>query len=104
MKLFWVTTKDHDADWFVVAENGSDAAAFFSDAEGYDSGKAAAEMVIEIPGDMHAEEGWALDELLLYLGGEFVYESMPRVIEFHGKLYVEGGRESELELSDGKTP
>jgi len=96
MRLYWVSTKDHDADWFVVAENAPNAAAFYADAEGYDSGNAAVEFVINIPDDLPAEKGWPPDGLLLSLGGEFVYESMPRVVALNGRIYVEGGLESEL--------
>jgi hypothetical protein len=32
MRLYWVTTEDHDEDWFVVAPNEVEACMFHEDA------------------------------------------------------------------------
>lgn len=90
MNLFWVTTKDHDQDWFVAAESPTDAAAFFEQATGYDPGAATAELVLEIPAEAPTETGWPLDHLLLALGAEFIYESIPRLVQINGQRYFEG--------------
>jgi len=102
MKLYWVSTSDHDADWFVAAENAPNAIAFYADAEEYDVRKAAAELVMDIPAEASIEQGWPPDGLLLALGAEFVYESMPRVVALNGRIYVEGGMESGLDGSGNK--
>ena len=100
MMLFWVSTKDHDEDWFVVARSATDASRFFERIAGYDPGDAIAELVMEIPADIPPETGWPPDELLVSLGADFVYGSLPRVVEISGKRYVEGTLESQLGLLD----
>ena len=48
MELFWVTTEDHDEDWFVVASSAEEASRFHEDAEGYDPGDATAEEILSL--------------------------------------------------------
>jgi hypothetical protein len=63
MKLFWVTTDDHDEDWFIVAPDAAAAARFHEDAEGYDEGDATAELVCTVPHDApDVETGWPSGE------------------------------------------
>jgi hypothetical protein len=38
--LDWVTTLDHDEDWFIFAPTSRSAASCHEDCEGYDSGDA----------------------------------------------------------------
>ena len=49
MKLYWVTTEDHEEDWYVVAISAKEAAKFHEDMEGYDPGDAIAEALLDIP-------------------------------------------------------
>ena len=46
IKLYWVTTLDHDEDWFIFARTSSSAASYHEHSEGYDMGDAKARSVI----------------------------------------------------------
>jgi hypothetical protein len=48
--LYWVSTPDHDEDWFIFAKGGRSAAKFHADYEGYAPGEAMAEPIVEAPG------------------------------------------------------
>ena len=43
MILYWVTTDDHDEDWFVLAPSPEEATQYFENYEGYNPGDAEAE-------------------------------------------------------------
>ena len=90
MKLFWVTTEDHDEDWFVVASNAEEASKFHEDMEGYDPGDAIAEEILSIPENIPAEPGWPSDELLMAVGAKFIIENPSRVVEINGRKFSEG--------------
>jgi hypothetical protein len=90
VKLYWVTTDDHDEDWFVVASSPEEASRFHEDMEGYDPGDARAEEVLDIPADVPAEMGWPSDELLVAVGARFLFNDQPRVIEIAGRKFCEG--------------
>jgi len=101
MKLFWVTTKDHDEDWFVVAESAAEASEFHEDEEGYEPGDATAEEVLIIPDGYPAETGWPSGELLVALGGTFISGEGARIVEINGRKYCEGLLEGNIrELAD----
>lgn len=36
MNLYWLTSKDHSEDWFVVANSNTEASQFFADNQGFD--------------------------------------------------------------------
>ena len=90
MHLYWVTTEDHDEDWFIVARDAIQACVFHEDAEGYDEGDAIAEWVAEIPDGVEAEPGWPSDKVLLSCGAKFLRENTPRVVEIAGRKFSEG--------------
>jgi hypothetical protein len=90
MKLFWVTTDDHDEDWFVVASSPKKAERFFENYEGYGPGYADAEEILDIPDNTSPEEGWASNELLLELGAIFIMKGDTRVVEIGGRRFIEG--------------
>lgn len=46
LHLYWVTTRDHDEDWFIVATNSRSARRFHEHYEGYNSGDATANLVL----------------------------------------------------------
>ena len=101
MKLFWVTTEDHDEDWFVVASNPEEVSRFHEDAEGYDPGDATAEEILSIPENIPADPGWPSDEFLVAVGAKFITENPPRVVEINGRKFSEGLLESFLnEIED----
>jgi len=99
MNLYWVTTNQHEEDWFIVAESPEEAAKHHEDFEGYDPGEAVAEFVLEIPENMDAEAGWPSEDLLLSLGAKYI-RTNPRVIELNGRTFAEGLMESLIEEAD----
>ncbi len=101
MKLFWVTTEDHDEDWFIVASSAEEASELHENMEGYDPGDAIAEEILSIPENIPAEPGWPSDELLLAVGAKFIVENPSRVVEINGRKFSEGLLESFLnEIED----
>jgi len=90
MKLYWVTTEDHEEDWFVIAISEKEAAKFHEDMEGYDPGDAIAEAILDIPEEIPAEISWPSDEFLKALGATFICDSPSRVVEISGRKFCEG--------------
>lgn len=90
MHLYWVTTEDHDEDWFIVARSYEEAQKLHEDQEGYDPGEAFAEEILAIPGNVPAEPGWPSHELLLSLDAKFLSEEPTRVVEIDGRRFCEG--------------
>ncbi len=90
MKLYWVTTEDHDEDWFIVASSSAEAAKFHQDMEGYEPGDAYAEEILTIPENVSAEAGWPSDELLLAVGAKFIINDQSRVVEINERKFCEG--------------
>ncbi len=101
MKLYWVTTVDHDEDWFIVASSSAEAAALHETLEGYDPGDANAEEILKIPEKVHVEAGWPSDETLQAVGARFIVREQSRVVEIEGRKFCEGMLEAILnELDD----
>lgn len=101
MKLYWVTTPDHDEDWFMVASSSQAASKAHEDREGYNPGEATAEAILDIPEHVPAETGWPSEELLRSLGAEVLHDDQPRVVKIAGRTFCEGMLESRLnELID----
>src|ERR1035437_6696060 len=46
IKLYWVTTQDHDQDWFIFAESARRARAYHEDYEGYGKGDAQSRLIV----------------------------------------------------------
>jgi hypothetical protein len=101
MQLYWVTTEDHDEDWFIVASSSKEAAKFHENMEGYNPGDAKAEEILDIPENISAEIGWPSDELLIELGAKFLLNDQSRVVEIAGRKFCEGMLEATLnEIND----
>lgn len=100
MKLYWVTTEDHEEDWFVVAISAKEAAKFHEDMEGYDRGNAIAEAILDIPAEIPAEIGWPSDEFIKDLGATFICDSPSRVVEISGRKFCEGLMDSTIRSLD----
>ena len=64
MNLYWVTTEDHDEDWFVVASSAEEAAEFHEKEEGYGAGDAEAEKVLDIPDDVTVDAEYPSNDFL----------------------------------------
>jgi hypothetical protein len=101
MKLFWVTTEDHDEDWFIIASSPTEASQYFENFEGYNPGDAKAEEILDIPANVHAETGWSSEELLLEVGAKFLLNDQTRVVEIAGRKFCEGMLEATInEIND----
>ena len=46
IKLYWVTTPDHDEDWFIFADSASSAQAYHEHYEGYGKGDARSRLIV----------------------------------------------------------
>jgi len=46
IKLYWVTTDDHDEDWFIFAESARHARSYHEDYEGYGKGDAHSRLIV----------------------------------------------------------
>lgn len=113
LQLYWVTTEDHDEDWFVVAASPREATRSFERDIGYDRGDASAEKVLDIPPDIPIEPAdtewfedwptWPSDNSLIALGGSFISHDPPRVVAIAGQTYAEGMMEAHLRALDDDT-
>ena len=99
-KLFWVTTEDHDEDWFILARNEKEATIYHEDYEGYDRGDATATLVCPVQNELlkdftlQARTHHPSEKLIKQLGGVFVHYESPYVVRFGEDTYVEGGLDS----------
>ncbi|MBW1824537.1 MAG: hypothetical protein JRI87_08215 [Deltaproteobacteria bacterium] len=100
MNLYWVTTDDHGEDWFIVSHTKQEATRFHEDAEGYEIGDAAAEMILEIPEAITADVGWPPEELLESCGANIRVGGSARVVEIGGRKFSEGLMESTIRTLD----
>ena len=90
LKLYWVTTEDHCEDWFIVSHSAKAAEHFHETEEGYEKGEASAEEILAIPSDLGPEPGWPTDEIIHALGGVFLSQAHPRIVQLNNKKYCEG--------------
>jgi hypothetical protein len=95
INLYWVTTLDHDEDWFIFARTSRLAASYHEHYQGYDTGDAKARLVIARVQLPKYEQGpppcHAQIADLIALGFEVVGGSRyQRSVRFKGELYVEG--------------
>jgi hypothetical protein len=101
MNLYWVETDDHDEDWFVVARDALEAAAFHEESEGYASGDATATFVTEVPDGLAAAAGWPSHELLEACGAAILRADTLRVVKFGERQFCEGALDHEIsQLTD----
>lgn len=96
MNLYWVETADRAEDWFVVARSARGAARWHERAEGYATGDAVATLLLRIPKELEASDGWPSHELLEACGARFHRDETPRVVEIAGTRFVEGYLELEI--------
>jgi hypothetical protein len=106
LKLYWCTTPCGSEDWFVVAHDYLEAAAYHEASEGFEENDAYAEFVAAVPAGMAVEVGSASEETVVACGGERVPFIAPggdraqkmrkelgvggRAYRFGDKVYVEG--------------
>lgn len=91
MKLYWVTTSDHDEDWFVIAKNKQTAKSFFASYEGYDYDKVSAEGVQTVGDEYFAIKAYHPSVVQLKQLGFKIYERGQSIFAWkNGKIYEEG--------------
>jgi hypothetical protein len=103
VRLYWVTTADHDEDWFIFAESARQARAYHEYYEGYGASDARARLIVRDVRLTKFTNGeppcHAQMRELMALGFEDA-GSVPnqRSMRFEGKTYTEGILESLVEL------
>ena len=103
LKLYWVTTEDHDEDWFMIASSKNEASKLHEEFEGYDMGIASAQEILSIPDNISVEPGWPSKNVLLSVGATFIKDDEPRIIKINGKQYAEGMLNAHLRELDDDT-
>src|ERR1043166_1895063 len=88
--LYWVTTKDHDEDWFIIAVSRKRAAEFFENAEGYDPGDATAVFLEKLSPNKFYEEGYATYSLIKQLGHRKASKNGLSIYRKAGKILTQG--------------
>ena len=97
VNLYWITTDDHDEDWFILAKTARAAESYHIEYEGYEPGDARAELILRtganpIPGPIprHAQL-----EDLQKLGFEILNpDPNGRCVRRDGRTFLEGHLES----------
>src|SRR5260370_8009850 len=97
VNLYWVTTDDHDEDWFILARTSRTAESYHIQYEGYEPGDARAELILRAgtdpnPGPIprHAQ----LEDLQT-LGFEILNpDPNGRCVRRNGRTFFEGHLES----------
>ena len=105
VRLYWVSTADHDEDWFIFAKSKQSAAKFHADYEGYGPRDTAAEPILPArdiagPFPRHAQ----IDDLAT-LGFEILKGGdHGRSVKYGDRTFVEGHLESLIaEIDDNSS-
>jgi hypothetical protein len=103
VRLYWVTTADHDEDWFIFAESARQARSYHENYEGYGVGDARARLIVRdvrLTKFMNGEPPCHAQMRELLALGFKDDGSVPnqRSVHFEGKTYTEGSLESLVEL------
>lgn len=99
IRLYWVTTDDHDEDWFIFAGSARQARSYHENYEGYGKGDASSRLIVsnvtlkELVGGTPPCHAQMPD--LFQLGFEDAgTETNLRRVELHGEIFEEGMLES----------
>ena len=103
--LYWVSTADHDEDWFIFAKSTRSAAKFHEDYEGYDPREAVAQPILEAPDTAGPFPRHAQIEDLAALGFEILKGGdHGRSVKYGDRTFVEGHLESLIaEIDDNNS-
>lgn len=103
--LYWVSTADHDEDWFIFAKSKRSAAKFHVEYEGYGPGEAAAEPILAAPGTAGPFPRHAQIDDLAALGFEILKGgNHGRSVKYRDRTFVEGHLESLIaEIDDNNS-
>jgi hypothetical protein len=96
--LFWVTTPDHEGNWFVIARTPRAAIRFFEEHQGYITRAAKAEIIASVPVSLRPECGPSpcfaqIDDLKKLAGVEIVDDgrsSGMRKVRVSNRMFIEG--------------
>jgi len=102
IKLYWVTSEDHDEAWFLFAESAKSARAFHEDYEGYGKGDARSRLIVfdvRLTKFTNGEPPCHAQMRELFALGFEDAGSVPsqRSVRFEGKVFTEGALESIVE-------
>jgi hypothetical protein len=105
MNLYWVTTDDHDEDWFIFSRTKRLAEDYHEGTEGYDRGAAKAERILTVPKvqlelDERSPRHAQLEDLAV-LGFEVLHtgDSRLRSVRYGSRVFVEGPLQSAIDAS-----
>ena len=102
--LYWVTTTDHDEDWFIFAKSKQSAAKFHADYEGYGPREAVAEPILAAPDTAGPFPRHAQIDDLTALGFEILKGGdHGRSVKYGDRTFVEGHLESLIAEIDDNT-
>ncbi|MGO9561668.1 MAG: hypothetical protein ACLPPV_03380 [Candidatus Korobacteraceae bacterium] len=103
--LYWVSTADHDEDWFIFANSTRSAAKFHADYEGYDPRETAAELILEAPDTEGPFPRHAQIDDLTALGFEILKGGdHGRSVKYGDRTFVEGHLDSLMaEIDDNNS-
>ena len=102
--LYWVTTADHDEDWFIFAKSRRSAARFHADYEGYGPRETTAEPILEAPDTAGLFPRHAQIDDLAALGFEILQGGEHgRSVKYADRTFVEGHLESLIAEIDDNT-
>jgi hypothetical protein len=103
IKLYWVTTDDHDEDWFIFADSAKSARAYHEDYEGYGKGDAHSRLIVSDVTLKEFQNGTppchAQFQDLVQIGFQDA-GTIPnrRGVKFNGEIFREGIIEAIIEL------
>jgi hypothetical protein len=103
IKLYWVTTADHDEDWFILAESARSARTYHEHYEGYDKGDAHSRLIVSNVTLTEFQNGappcHAQFQDLFQIGCQDA-GTIPnrRGVKFNGEIFREGILEAIIEL------
>jgi|SRR5208282_231126 len=104
MTLYWVTTEDHQEDWFILARHSRSAECYHVETEGYEPGDARAERIMAVPkgllGESRLPRHAQLPDLKK-LGFKILSgEPAARNVQLKGRTFMEGALEQMLRIAD----
>lgn len=102
VKLYWVSTADHDSDWFIFAESAGQARSYHEHHEGYGEGDAGCRLIVSNVTLEKFENGpppcHARFEDLYQIGLEAGASPGRRNGRFNGGIFQNGILEAIIEL------
>ncbi len=96
-KLYWISTDDHDEDWFVISSSRKGAINFFRGSEGYcEDDKIKAEYICRTPRIYEHGSHYGQIDMLKEMKFKIIDECPTRLVWGKGRLFCEGYYERTL--------